>query len=93
MVIKVNASHILLKKQSEATSVYYDVTHGGDFSDIAKARSICSSRKKGGNLGWFSRGQMVKEFETKAFSMQKGEISGPVRTKFGYHIIKINDMK
>jgi len=93
MVTKVNASHILLKKQSEASSVYYDATHGGDFSDIAKARSICSSRKKGGNLGWFLRGQMVKEFETKAFSMQKGEISGPVKTQFGYHIIKINDMK
>jgi len=93
MVKKVNASHILLKKQSDALSAYYDITHGGNFTDIAKARSICSSRRKGGNLGWFSRGQMVKEFENKAFSMKKGEISTPIKTQFGWHIIKVNNLK
>lgn len=93
MATKVNASHILLKKQSEANAAYSDIKLGASFEDIAKARSLCPSRKKAGNLGWFGRGQMVKEFEQKAFSMQKGEISTPIRTQFGYHIIKVNDVK
>ncbi|MEM4271889.1 MAG: peptidylprolyl isomerase [Candidatus Pacearchaeota archaeon] len=90
---KVNASHILVKTESEANVVLYDVTHGKSFEEVAKIKSICPSGKKGGELGWFGRNQMVKEFETAAFSMKKGEISKPVKTQFGYHIIKINDVE
>jgi len=93
MVKKVHASHILLKTQKDASIAYYDITHGGNFEDIAKVRSLCSSGRKGGNLGWFGRGQMVKAFENKAFSMKKGDVSPPVKTQFGWHIIRVNNLK
>lgn len=70
----------------------YDVTHGKSFEEIAKAKSLCPSGKKGGSLGWFGRNQMVKEFESAAFSLKKGEISRPVKTQFGWHIIKVNEL-
>lgn len=88
---KINASHILVKTESEANVAYYDVTHGKQFEEVAKLVSLCPSGKRGGELGWFGRGQMVKEFENAAFAMQKGEISKPVKTQFGWHIIKVND--
>ena len=91
MPSKVNASHILVKNESEANVVLYDVTHGKNFEDVAREKSLCPSGKKGGNLGWFGRGQMVKEFENVAFSLKKGEVSKPVKTQFGWHIIKVND--
>ncbi len=91
MVKKVNASHILVKTESEANICIYDISHGKTFEEVAKEKSLCSSGKKGGNLGWFGRGQMVKEFEDASFSMQKGELSKPVKTQFGWHIIKVND--
>ena len=91
MVSKVNASHILVKTEQEANVALYDVTHGKFFEDVAKAISLCPSKKQGGNLGWFSRGQMVKEFENAAFSLKKGEVSKPVKTQFGWHVIKLND--
>jgi len=89
---KVDASHILVKTEQEGNVVYYDVTHGKSFEDVAKEKSLCPSKKKGGNLGWFGRNQMVKEFETAAFSLKKGEMSKPVKTQFGWHIIKVNDV-
>lgn len=92
MVKKVNASHILVKTEEEAREISYDVTHGKSFEDVAKEKSLCPSGKKGGNLGWFGRGQMVKEFEQACFDAKKGDIIGPVKTEFGYHIIKVNDI-
>jgi peptidyl-prolyl cis-trans isomerase C len=92
MPSQVNASHILVKTEQEANIAYYDVTHGKNFEDVAKERSLCPSKKNGGNLGWFSKGRMVKEFETAAFILKKGEISRPVKTQFGWHIIKVNDI-
>lgn len=91
MVKKVNASHILVKTEQDANVILYDLEHGGNFEKIAKEKSECPSGKKGGNLGWFGRGQMVREFETACFSTKKGDIIGPVKTEFGYHIIKIID--
>ena len=91
MVNKVNASHILVKTESEANVILYDLDHGGDFKAIAKEKSTCPSGKKGGNLGWFGRNMMVKEFETACFNGKKGDIIGPVKTQFGYHIIRIDD--
>ena len=92
MPSKVNASHILVKTEQEANVALYDVTHGKLFEDVAKQVSMCPSKKNGGNLGWFSRGKMVKEFENAAFALHKNEISKPVKTQFGWHIIKINDV-
>jgi|TARA_Y100000310_G_scaffold330539_1_gene402386 peptidyl-prolyl cis-trans isomerase C len=88
---KVLASHILVKTESEANVASYDVNHGKDFEEVAKSVSICPSRKKGGSLGWFTRGKMVKEFENIAFSLKKGEISKPFKTQFGWHIVKVED--
>ncbi|MCE7748847.1 MAG: peptidylprolyl isomerase [Candidatus Heimdallarchaeota archaeon] len=85
---KVKASHILVKKRSEAIRILDEIKAGTDFAELAKKHSICSSGKKGGSLGFFTRGQMVKEFEKTAFSLAKGELSGLVKTEFGYHIIK-----
>ena len=93
MVSKINASHILVKTESEANVAYYDVTHGKDFGEVALEKSQCPSKKKSGNMGWFGRNQMVKEFETAAFSMSKGDISKPVKTQFGWHVIKVEDMQ
>jgi peptidyl-prolyl cis-trans isomerase C len=64
------------------------LSKGEKFSNIAKELSMCPSKKQGGDLGTFTRGKMVKEFETAAFVLQKGELSPVVKTKFGYHIIK-----
>lgn len=82
------ASHILVEKQSQALKILEELKTGADFKDLAKKYSICPSGKKGGDLGQFNRGQMVREFEQAAFSLKQGEISGLIKTQFGYHIIK-----
>ena len=91
MPTKVNAQHILVKSKEEADSIISELNAGKSFEDMARAKSICPSAKKGGNLGWFSHGQMVKEFERAAFSTKKGKLSEPVKTQFGWHIIKVKD--
>lgn len=88
MVKQVHASHILVKTEQEANALLYDVTHGKTFEEVAREKSLCPSGKKGGDLGWFGRGQMVKEFEDAAFSLKPGDISRPVKTQFGWHLIK-----
>jgi parvulin-like peptidyl-prolyl isomerase len=90
---QVRASHILVKKESEAKKILESLKNGASFSKLAEEHSECPSGKKGGDLGWFGRGKMVPEFEKAAFSLKKGEISDLVKTKFGYHIIKVNDTK
>ena len=89
MAKKVHAKHILVKTEEEANAILYDLKQGKDFDEIAKEKSTCPSGKKGGDLGWFGRNQMVKEFETVSFSLKPGELSKPVKTQFGYHIIKV----
>ncbi|MBI5397867.1 peptidyl-prolyl cis-trans isomerase [Candidatus Woesearchaeota archaeon] len=93
MATKLSSSHILVKTEAEANVVFFDVTHGKKFEDVAREKSLCPSRKNGGDLGWFGRGQMVKEFENAAFALQKGEISKPVKTQFGWHVIRVDDVK
>ncbi|MEM4259266.1 MAG: peptidylprolyl isomerase [Candidatus Pacearchaeota archaeon] len=88
---KVNASHILVKTEQEALACLTYMKQGKSFEELAKERSLCPSKKRGGNLGWFSRGMMVKEFENAAFNGKKGEIIGPIKTEFGWHLIKIID--
>ncbi len=85
---KVRCAHILVKTFTEAKALQERLKKGESFSAIAQECSLCPSGKKGGDLGKFGRGQMVKEFEICAFKLQKGEVSEPVKTQFGYHIIK-----
>jgi parvulin-like peptidyl-prolyl isomerase len=77
-----------VRTEQEAKAVLERLKMGEKFANIAKDVSQCPSGKRGGDLGTFSRGKMVKEFETAAFSLQKGQISPIVKTKFGYHVIK-----
>ena len=86
--MKVRVSHILVKKYSQAEQILSELKSGSDFKQLAKKYSECPSSKKGGDLGYFGKGQMVKEFEDAAFKLKNGELSGLVKTKFGYHIIK-----
>ena len=88
MPTKVHCAHILVKTEKEANMVLERLKKGEKFANLAKAVSLCPSKKRGGDLGTFGRGQMVKEFENAAFALQKGEISPIIKTKFGYHIIR-----
>ena len=85
---KVHCAHILVKTDKEANTILERLNKGEKFANIAKDVSICPSKKQGGDLGTFSRGKMLKEFEDAAFNLQKGQTSSIVKTKFGYHIIK-----
>ena len=85
---KIKASHILIEKQSQALKLAEELKAGASFSDLAKKYSTCPSAKRGGDLGQFGRGQMAKEFEQAAFALKPGQVSDPVKTQFGYHIIK-----
>lgn len=99
----VRASHILVSLDAEANDaqkaealakieeVAKKVKEGGDFAELAKANSDCPSSNNGGDLGFFKKGQMVKPFEDAAFSMNSGEVSPIVETRFGYHIIKVTE--
>ena len=89
MTNKIKCSHILVKKQSEAIAILDRIRQGEKFGKLARELSIDSgSAKRDGNLGYFDRGKMVKEFETVAFNLEVGKISEPVKTQYGYHIIK-----
>ncbi len=88
MSSKVHCAHILVKTLAEANNIKALLDKGEKFGDIAKQVSLCSSGKKGGDLGTFTRGKMVKAFEKAAFELQKGQVSCPVKTQFGYHVIK-----
>ncbi len=86
---KIKCSHILVEKQTQALSVLERLESGEKFGKIAKEVSIDTpSAKRDGNLGYFTRGKMVKKFEDVAFALQVGQISEPVKTEYGYHIIK-----
>lgn len=85
---KMRASHILIEKFSQAQKIKEELLNGADFKTLAEKYSSCPSKKRGGDLGWFTRGSMVPEFENAVIRMKVGEISEPVKTKFGYHIIK-----
>lgn len=88
----IKASHILLKEKEEADSILKKIKDGMAFEEAANKYSLCTE-KNGGDLGYFPRGKMVQEFEDVAFSMKPGEVSEPVKTQFGYHIIKVFDKK
>jgi parvulin-like peptidyl-prolyl isomerase len=85
---RVHCAHILVRSEQEAKAVLERLKRDEKFANIAKELSLCPSGKRGGDLGTFGRGKMVKEFETAAFALKKGEVSPVVKTKFGCHIIK-----
>ncbi len=86
---KIKCSHILVPKQSEALAILDRIKNGEKFGKLAKELSTDSgSAKRDGNLGYFTKGKMVKQFEEAAFKLQIGQVSEPVKSEFGYHIIK-----
>jgi parvulin-like peptidyl-prolyl isomerase len=88
MADKIHCAHILVKTETEAKNVKSRLDKGEKFGAIAKSVSLCPSAKNSGDIGTFTRGKMVKEFEKAAFALEKGQTSCPVKTQFGYHIIK-----
>jgi len=89
----VRACHILVKTEKEARDLVEQIKTGKDFTELARKYSECPSGKRGGDLGFFTKGQMVKEFEDTAFTMERGQVSEPVKTQFGYHIIMVTDSR
>ncbi|MCF2138898.1 MAG: peptidylprolyl isomerase [Candidatus Lokiarchaeota archaeon] len=85
---KIKASHILVKKLSLAQQIRDELDAGADFAEMARKYSECPSKKKGGNLGEFPKGKMVDAFWNACTRLQINQISEPVKTQFGYHIIK-----
>lgn len=90
---EVRARHILVKTEQEAKDLIKQLKGGADFTELAKKSSDGPSAQTGGDLGYFSRGQMVKPFEDVAFALQPGQISDPVQTEFGWHVIKVEDKR
>lgn len=92
--VEVHAKHILVDTESQANEILNKINDGKiSFEAAAKESSKCPSKNEGGDLGYFKRGVMVKEFENTAFSTEKGKISVPVKTQFGWHLIKIIDKR
>ena len=89
----VRAAHILVEEEAQAKELLAAIEGGADFHELASANSKCPSGARGGDLGDFGRGQMVPEFEQAAFALNIGEVSGIVKTQFGYHLIKLLDKK
>ena len=84
------ASHILVKDRGLAQQLSRQLKQGGGrFESLAKEHSTCPSRSKGGDLGWFGPGQMVKEFDQVVFNEEVGVVHGPVKTQFGYHLLEV----
>ncbi len=90
---QVRARHILVESAEEAEGILKQLNNSADFIELAKEKSTCPSASEGGDLGYFAKGQMIKEFEDAAFALEVGEISPVVKTEFGYHIIKLLDKK
>lgn len=85
---KIGAKHILVEHEHQVQDIQTKLKEGKSFEDLAKDFSLCPSGKGGGDLGEFGRGVMVPTFESAAFELQVGEVSEPVKTQFGFHLIK-----
>ncbi len=88
-----NASHILVETEDEAKAIKKQLDDGADFAELAKEKSTGPSGPNGGSLGWFGKGMMVKPFEDAVVTMKAGEISDPVKTQFGWHVLKLNETR
>tara|TARA_R110002012_G_scaffold195994_2_gene364244 strand:+ start:2681 stop:3517 length:837 start_codon:yes stop_codon:yes gene_type:complete len=88
-----NASHILVETEEEAQALIEALDGGADFAELAQEKSTGPSGPNGGQLGWFGPGMMVPEFENAVAGMEPGEVSAPVQTQFGWHVIKLNETR
>ncbi|MDR4505607.1 MAG: peptidylprolyl isomerase [Candidatus Scalindua sp.] len=89
MMKKASARHILVDSKEKCEEIKTQIESGGDFADLANEQSQCPSGKQGGDLGEFSPGQMVPEFDQVVFKEEVNKVHGPVQTQFGYHLIEI----
>ena len=90
---EVRASHLLVQTEAEAKELREEIINGRDFADVAAEVSLCPSGANGGDLGFFGRGVMVREFQEAAFSMNVGDLSEPIQTQFGCHLLQLTDKK
>ncbi|MDT0681572.1 peptidylprolyl isomerase [Roseicyclus sp. F158] len=88
-----NASHILVETEEEAQTLKTELEEGADFATLAQERSTGPSGPSGGELGWFGPGMMVPEFEEAVTGMEEGDVSDPVQTQFGWHVVKLNETR
>ncbi len=87
------ARHILVSTEEKCNELKTAIEGGADFAQVAKDNSSCPSKRDGGNLGTFGRGQMVKEFDEVVFSAPVNVVQGPVKTQFGYHLLEVTARK
>jgi peptidyl-prolyl cis-trans isomerase C len=90
---EVHARHILVESEDEAKAIKAELDKGGDFAELAKKKSKDPGASDGGDLGFFTKEQMVPEFSTVAFTLEPGKISDPVKSQFGWHIIKVEEKR
>ncbi len=83
------ARHILVDSEEKCQTLIDEIKGGADFAAVAKEHSSCPSSRDGGNLGTFGKGQMVAEFETACFDGEVGDVQGPIKTQFGYHVVEV----
>ena len=88
-----SAAHILVDSEDKAKALKAEIDGGKDFAEVAKANSSDGSAANGGDLGWFGMGQMVPEFETAVVALEPGQVSAPVKSQFGWHLIKLNEKR
>ncbi len=88
-----NASHILVETEEEAAALVTELEGGADFAELAREKSTGPSGPNGGELGWFEAGQMVAPFQAAVETLEAGEISAPVQTQFGWHVVKLNETR
>ena len=88
-----NAAHILVETEEEAKALKAELDGGADFAELAKEKSTGPSGPNGGALGWFGTGMMVPEFEAAVVGMEPGQVSDPVQTQFGWHVVKLNETR
>lgn len=86
---RATARHILVSSEAKCNELKAAIQGGADFAQVAKENSTCPSSRDGGNLGTFGPGQMVREFDQVVFSAPVGEVQGPVKTQFGYHLVEV----
>lgn len=86
---KASARHILVKTEQQCEDLKQQIADGADFAEIAKKHSKCPSGRRGGELGEFTPGQMVKEFDDVVFGYEVGKVHGPIKTQFGFHLVEI----
>ena len=86
---RASARHILVDSEQKAQDLKNQIEGGADFAELAKKHSTCPSGRRGGDLGEFSKGQMVKEFDDVVFRDALNKVHGPVKTQFGYHLLEI----